>query len=151
ALLRVKLPSKGAVLAPEKALCDTCPLAEKKPERLAIKEIKRPHEIEHDPEQCFLTEGIICLGPATRSGCGERCILANMPCRGCMGPIGGVEDNGIKILSAIAAALGIEGEEDRDDDETRKLINQVVDPGGTFYRFSLPKSILHRKKMKTGG
>jgi F420-non-reducing hydrogenase small subunit len=111
AILEGKLPEKGAVLAPEKSLCDTCPRGEKKPEKLSIKEIKRPYEIIPDPEKCFLEEGIICLGPVTRSGCGERCINANMPCRGCFGPTKEVIDQGAKGLSAIASILGVEDEE----------------------------------------
>ncbi|MCK5224475.1 oxidoreductase, partial [Candidatus Calescamantes bacterium] len=88
AILKGELPPKGSVLAPEKSLCDSCRLNKTKPEKLTMKEIKRPHEIKIDPDLCFLAQGLICLGPATRSGCGERCINANMPCRGCFGPVG---------------------------------------------------------------
>ena len=142
-----ELPEKGAVLAPSKALCDTCPRNETKPEELSIKEIKRPWEIIMDPEKCFLEQGIICLGPATRSGCGERCIKANMPCRGCFGPVDGVADQGAKALSMIASILGLEGEEKLSEENAQKLVNQIVDPAGTFYRFSLPASLLRRRRM----
>ena len=148
AILKGELPEKGAVLAPEKSLCDTCPRAENKPEKISMKEIKRPHEIIADPEKCFLEQGIICLGPATRSGCGESCINANMPCRGCFGPTKEVADQGAKGLSAIASILGVEGEEKITDEDAKKLIDQIVDPAGTFYRFSLPSSLLKRKIMK---
>ena len=148
AILKGELPERGAVLAPDKALCDTCPRGEKKPEKLSIKEIKRPHEVELDPEKCFLEQGIICLGPATRSGCGERCIKANMPCRGCMGPIKGVKDQGAKGLSMIASILGLEGEEKMTEEDVKNLVAQIVDPAGTFYRFSLPASLLRRRKME---
>ncbi len=147
AILEGKLPEKGAVLAPEKSLCDTCPRGEKKPEKISMKEIKRPHEIMIDPEKCFLEQGIICLGPATRSGCGERCINANMPCRGCFGPTKEVIDQGAKGLSAIASILGVEDEEKMSEEDMQKLIDQIVDPAGTFYRFSLPSSLLRRKKL----
>ena len=147
AILEGKLPEKGAVLAPEKSLCDTCPRGEKKPEKISMKEIKRPHEIMIDPEKCFLEQGIICLGPATRSGCGERCINANMPCRGCFGPNKEVTDQGAKGLSAIASILGVEDEEKMSEEDMQKLIDQIVDPAGTFYRFSLPSSLLRRKKL----
>jgi len=147
AILEGKLPEKGAVLAPEKSLCDTCPRGEKKPEKLSIKEIKRPHEIKPDPEKCFLEEGIICLGPVTRSGCGERCINANMPCRGCFGPTKEVIDQGAKGLSAIVSILGVEDEEKMTDEDMQKLIDQIVDPAGLFYMYSLPSSLLKRKRM----
>ena len=147
AILEGKLPEKGAVLAPEKSLCDTCPRGEKKPEKLSIKEIKRPYEIIPDPEKCFLEEGIICLGPVTRSGCGERCINANMPCRGCFGPTKEVVDQGAKGLSAIASILGVDDEEKMTEEDTKKLIDQIVDPAGLFYMYSLPSSLLKRKRM----
>jgi len=148
AILTGELPEKGAVLAPNKALCDTCPRAVTKPEKLSITEIKRPYEVKLDPEKCFLEQGVICLGPATRSGCGETCIKANMPCRGCFGPVDGVVDYGAKALSMIASILGVEGEERISEEDTQKLINQIADPAGTFYRFSLPSSLLRRKRME---
>jgi len=148
AILKGELPEKGAVLAPDKALCDTCPRAESKPEKLSMAEIKRPWQIKLDPEKCFLEQGVICLGPATRSGCGETCIRANQPCRGCFGPVDGVVDQGAKALSMIASILGLEGEEKMTDEEVKKLINGIVDPAGTFYRFSLASSLLRRKRME---
>jgi len=145
-ILKRELPEKGTVLAPDKALCDTCPRNETKPEKLSIKDIKRPHEVIIDPEKCFLAQGIICLGPVTRSGCGERCINANMPCRGCMGPTSEVRDQGAKAVSFIASILGVEDEEKLSEEEVQKLIDKIVDPAGTFYRFSLPGSLLRRRR-----
>ena len=101
-----------------------------------------------DPEKCFLELGIICLGPVTRSGCGETCINANMPCRGCFGPTKEVVDQGAKGLLAIASILGIAGEEKITEEEVRKLVDGFVDPAGTFYRFSLPASLLRRRRME---
>ena len=147
-ILEGELPEKGAVLAPNKALCDTCPMAEERREGISIKEIKRPHEIKLSPWKCFLEQGIICLGPATRSGCGERCIRANMPCRGCMGPVKGTIDQGTKAFSMIASILGLEEEEGMTEEEVKKLIDGIVDPVGTFYRFSLPASLLARRRTK---
>jgi F420-non-reducing hydrogenase small subunit len=148
AILEGKLPEKGAVLAPNKALCDTCPRAETKPEKLSITQIKRPWQIKIDPEKCFLDQGLICLGPATRSGCGETCIRANMPCRGCFGPVDRVVDQGAKGLSMIASILGLEDEDRITEEEVQKLIDGIVDPAGTFYRFSLPASLLRRRRIQ---
>jgi F420-non-reducing hydrogenase small subunit len=144
AILEGKLPSKGAVLSPNKSLCDDCGRNDSKPEKLAIKAVKRPWEVEMDNEKCFLAQGIICMGPATRSGCEERCILGNMPCRGCFGPTDQVYDQGAKFLGAFASLLDSD-----DEEEIEKIVNTIVDPAGTFYRFSLPSSILRRKRMET--
>ena len=148
AILEGKLPEKGSVLAPDKSLCDTCPRAETKPEYILMKEIKRPYEIISDPEKCFLEQGIICHGPATRSGCGERCINANMPCRGCFGPTKDVLDQGGQMVSFISSILGIEDEENMTHEEVESLISQIDDPAGLFYMYSLPSSLLRRKNMK---
>jgi F420-non-reducing hydrogenase small subunit len=144
AILEGKLPPKGTVLSPNKPLCDDCDRNESKPDKLTIKEIKRPWEVRLDPEKCFLTQGVICMGPATRTGCGERCIEANMPCRGCFGPTDQVYDQGAKFLSALASIL-----DTNDEKEMDKIVQSIVDPAGTFYRFSLPKSILGRRRMET--
>jgi len=143
AILEGKLPPKGAVLSPNKSLCDDCERNKTKPEKLTVKEIKRPWEIILDPEKCFLAQGVICMGPATRTGCGERCIEANMPCRGCFGPTDQVFDQGAKFLSALGSII-----ETNDVTEIEKIVETIVDPAGTFYRFSLPSSILKRKKLE---
>jgi len=143
AILEGKLPPKGSVLSPNKSLCEDCDRNDSKPEKLAIKEIKRPWEIELDPETCFLAQGVICMGPATRTGCGERCITANMPCRGCFGPTDQVFDQGAKFLSGLASILDTD-----DEKEIEKIVDTIVDPAGSFYRFSLPHSILRRRRME---
>lgn len=140
AILSGNLPEKGTVLAPDKSLCDTCKRKVTKPERAVIKEIKRVHQVLLDPERCFLDQGIICLGPATRDGCGERCINANMPCRGCFGPTSRVEDQGAKFLSALSSIIDANEEE-----EIKKITDSIVDPAGIFYYYSLPSSMLRRR------
>jgi F420-non-reducing hydrogenase small subunit len=142
AVLEGKLPPKGSTLTPHKALCDTCVRNKTKPSRIAIKEIKRIHEVEAETNTCFLAQGILCLGPATRTGCGESCININLPCRGCFGPVEGVEDSGAKFASALAAIIDVESDED-----IRRVIDGIDDPVGYFYRFSVPTSILRKKRF----
>ncbi len=140
AILENKLPPKGTVLAPDVALCEECPRKVTKPEKLALKELKRPHQIQIDTEKCLLAQGLLCLGPATRSGCGAPCVSANMPCTGCLGPTSRVKDYGAKAMSAIASLM-----DSNDEKEIAALMEQIVDPVGTFYRYSLPASLLHRR------
>jgi F420-non-reducing hydrogenase small subunit len=143
ALLAGELPPKGSVLAPDRALCDECPRKDTKPEKLSITEFKRPHQILIDHELCLLAQGLLCMGPATRTSCGARCIQGNMPCTGCFGPTSRVKDFGGKALSAMASLL-----EAKDDAEILKAIESIPDPVGTFYRYSLPDSLLVRKRME---
>ncbi len=134
-----ELPPKGSVIgAYDKSQCDECP--RKKTENKVIAEFKRPFEIEDDGETCFLEQGVICMGAATRGGCGVRCIEGNAPCRGCYGPPADVPDPGAKMMSAVATMIDANEPED-----IEKIISQIADPAGTFYRFSLPGSIIRRK------
>jgi len=141
AALEGRLPERGSVFGDTKALCHTCPRQASKPERIRVKRFRRVHEIPLDPEKCFLPQGVICLGPATRGGCGSRCILANMPCRGCFGPLDKMEDHGAAMLSFIASMMDGENE-----DEIRRITDSIPDPGGLFYRYSAPSSILGLRK-----
>jgi F420-non-reducing hydrogenase small subunit len=136
-ILTGTLPPRGAVLAPEKALCDTCPRRGSKNPSLRLARLYRPHEVVADPEVCFLDQGIVCCGPATRSGCGERCIRGHMPCTGCFGPPPGVSDQGARLATAIASLFAGTGAE-----EAEALSRQVVDPVGTFHRYGVPASLL---------
>ncbi len=135
-----QLPPPVAVLAKEKSLCDECP---RKKEEKKITRIYRPHQLIPEPERCLLEQGLICLGPATRGGCGARCILANMPCRGCFGPTPEVTDQGANILSAVASIYEV-----RDEEEITRMTDEVVDPAGTFYRFGMSTSLLQSRREK---
>ncbi len=139
ALVSGKLPPKGSFIGcGTKALCDECPRTR---EEKKIKKIYRHYEIVPDMEKCLLEQGIICVGPATREGCGALCIKANMPCIGCYGPPPEVKDQGAKMLSALASIIDAE-----DEKEAKKILEDVVDPAGTFYYFGMANSILRRAK-----
>ena len=139
ALLEGKLPPKGSVLAPDIALCDECPRKETKPTDVSFTEFKRPHLAELDPDRCFLAQGLVCMGVATRGGCGALCTRGNMPCSGCFGPTSRVRDQGAKILSSLAANVASKDETDID-----RVLAGIPDPVGTFYRYGLARSLLRR-------
>jgi F420-non-reducing hydrogenase small subunit len=142
ALLSGQLPPKGTVLAPDVALCDECPRQKSKPEKLSLSAFKRPSEVVLNEEECLLAQGVLCLGPATRSGCDALCVKGNMPCTGCFGPTSRVKDQGAKLLSAIAATVS-----SNDAAEIDRILSAIPDPVGTFYRYSLPTSLLRRKRL----
>jgi len=134
AILSGNLPPKESSLLPNKSVCDECP-REKKDRK--ISEIKRIYEIEDDFKTCFWDQGVVCMGPATRAGCGAQCPKANIPCTGCNGPGPRVTDQGAAITNALASAL-----------TDPQVVKQIVDPVGTFYKYSLAASILRRKLVK---
>jgi len=135
----IGVPPKGSVVgALEKTNCDEC--TRKKTDNKLIKKFYRPWEITDDQETCFLEQGVICMGPATRAGCGVRCVKGNSPCRGCYGPPPNSPDPGAKMMSAIGTMIDANSPEEIDE-----IVKSIVDPAGLFYRFSLPGSILGRK------
>lgn len=140
AVLGAQLPEVGSVVGADvKTLCDECPLPK---EEKKIKRFYRPYEIVPEPEKCLLEQGLVCAGPATRAGCGARCIKVNMPCRGCYGPPPGIVDQGAKLLSALASVV-----DSQDEAEIQAILSQIKDPAGTFYRFSLPASRLEHARV----
>jgi len=142
-LLDGPLPEAGAVLAPDHAMCDECPRRDTRPQELKLDRFHRVHERAIDIDKCILAQGVPCLGPATRAGCGSRCIAGNMPCTGCFGPTSRMRDYGGKALCSIASV--IEGNEVAEID---RVFEGIVDPVGTFYRYSLPSSFLERKRLE---
>ena len=145
AIAENKLPPKGSIIGPLKSVCDECRF-EKAEKR--IEEIKRVYEVDKVEDKCLLEQGIICMGPATRGGCDARCLDAFMPCTGCGGPTPNSLDQGAKMISALASVLGIEGEENMSHEEVQKLIDEIVDPIGTFYKYGLPNALINRRVMK---
>ena len=141
AILGGNLPPKGTVVgaSPNKTVCDEC---RHNREEKRIKKFYRPHEIIPDHDACLFDQGIICSGPATRAGCGALCTKVDMPCRGCYGPAPNVIDQGAALLSAVASVVDADTEE-----EAARIVGEIVDPVGTFYRFGLPASLLHRRKL----
>lgn len=146
AIVKGELPPKGSVLAPLPAVCDECP---RKRENKKITTIHRVHEVVPDPERCLMEQGIICMGMATRSGCGAQCLKVNMPCTGCGGATPNQSDMGTGMITALASILNLDKEPGSyTEEEVVDLISQIKDPVGIFYMYSLPSSILQRKVMK---
>jgi len=105
------LEGKPFTLA-ERSVCDECPT---KREKKALAQLKRPLEqLKFTPGQplsevrCFMEQGYLCQGPATRSGCGgadkvPRCIRAYMTCRGCFGPIRAGANPMVDMMGALSS------------------------------------------------
>ena len=123
------LEGKPVVLS-ERSVCDDCPT---KREKKTVSNLKRPLdkiEIQEDQSyeemRCLMEQGYLCLGPATRTGCGgddkiPRCIRAFMPCRGCFGPIRAGANPMVDMMGAISS-IGLDPK-------------QIEDRMATFNRF----------------
>lgn len=140
-LVSTNPPKKGSVLAPIKSVCDEC---QRKREEKKISEIKRVLNFEPDTEKCLLDQGVVCMGPATRGGCDAQCIKANMPCSGCGGGCPEVVEQGASMISALSTVLGLNSEKNEEFKE-EKIKENILDPIGTFYKYSLAAAIINRR------
>jgi F420-non-reducing hydrogenase small subunit len=134
-----QLPPPGSVIgAGNSTVCDECA---RKRDVKTIKEFKRIQHVALDPEICILEQGVLCSGPATRSGCNAICPAAGSPCIGCYGPAEGVLDYGARLMSAVASVI-----DSNDPAEIDRILDGIPDPAGMFYRFNLAGSMLHASK-----
>jgi len=113
-----------------KSVCDECPT---KREKKAVGTLKRRYD---SPDckpgaplsemRCLMEQGFLCLGPATRGGCGgggvPRCIRAYMPCEGCFGPLSEKANPMVDMMGALSS-IGLDPK-------------QIPDRAATFNRFA---------------
>jgi F420-non-reducing hydrogenase small subunit len=139
-----RLPPHGSVLGAGKStVCDECKRS-KNDKRIG--KLHRTYEIIPDSDTCLLEQGLICIGIATRDGCGALCPQVNMPCIGCYGPPEGVRDQGARMIAALGSILN--GDECKGIDEkvlrakVNSIMGEMPDLAGTFYKFSLAGAIL---------
>ena len=141
-------PKKSVIGAGTSSVCEEC---DRKKSEKKIERFYRNYEIIPEKEKCLLEQGLICMGIATRDGCGALCPKVNMPCTGCYGPPEGVLDQGAKMVSALGSIIDIEGikgiKETDIAEKIDKIIESIPDPSGLFYKYSLPDSILKRRTM----
>ena len=70
-----------------------------------------------------------------------------MPCAGCYGPPEGVTDQGARMVAALGSILcaGVGLPEKQVVPAIDSAIGDLPDPAGSFYKFSLPGSLLGGK------
>lgn len=120
---------------PERSVCDDCPVKREEKSNVGLKRPLQDAEFtpgEYSKMRCLNEQGILCLGPVTKSGCGKpmnageetvpRCVRGYMPCRGCFGPIRKGANPLVDMMSALSS-IGLDGKlvEDR-----RALLNRYI-------------------------
>ena len=139
------LPPAGSTIgAGGQAVCQECPRqrdSEKK-----IQHFSRTWQVVPDAVRCLLDQGIVCMGIATRNGCGALCPRVNMPCTGCYGTPEGVLDQGAKMVAALGSILDVGLIKGLPEEEIPARVDAafdaIPDPAGTFYKYSLAVSLL---------
>ena len=120
-----------AFALPTKSVCDDCPVIREKKAVSTLKRNLQPPEFTVGRPlkemRCLMEQGILCLGPATRTGCGgsegtPRCIRAYQPCEGCFGPISEKANPMVDMMGALST-VGLDPK-------------NIADRAATFNRFS---------------
>lgn len=130
-----KLLAGEAFELPERSVCDDCPTKREEKTDVGLKRPLQDAQFtpgQYDQMRCLNEQGILCLGPVTRSGCGKpynegeenipRCIKGFMPCRGCFGPI----RKGANPLVDMVNALSSIGLDAKTVDDRRALLNRYI-------------------------
>jgi F420-non-reducing hydrogenase small subunit len=140
AIVEGRLPKSGSVIGAETTVCDEC---KRTREEKKVKKFYRTWQIVPDDEKCLLEQGLLCCGIATRAGCGALFPQVNSPCIGCYGANAGVQDQGARMMAAVASII-----DSNDPKEIDQIIREgIPDPVGSFYRFSLAASNLRRARV----
>lgn len=114
-----------------KSVCDECPTKrEKKAVSTLKRRLEKPDFTPGKPlseMRCLMEQGFLCVGPATRGGCGgsdgvPRCIRAYMPCEGCFGPLSEKANPMVDMMGALSS-IGLDPK-------------QIPDRAATFNRFA---------------
>jgi F420-non-reducing hydrogenase small subunit len=80
--LRAALGLEAPALT-EKTVCAECT---RRMEKRSLGQITKGAVTVADPEVCFLSQGVVCLGSVTLNRCKSPCMAAGAPCIGCAGP-----------------------------------------------------------------
>lgn len=120
---------------PERSVCDDCPTIREEKSDVGLKRPLQDAEFipgEYDKMRCFNEQGILCLGPVTKSGCGKvyngkgqevpRCVKGFMPCRGCFGPIREGANPMVDMITAVSS-IGLDAKLIND---RRALLNRYI-------------------------
>ncbi len=105
----IRIMDGKRVVLPECNVCASCELRVENMDLLAAPITSLtpdPSRMGPDgvPERCFLHDGVLCMGPVTRDGCGAKCMKRGIPCEGCMGPVSqDFTANAVNFMSNIPA------------------------------------------------
>ena len=136
-------PRKSTIGCGPLTVCDDC---DRTKEEKRIPAFRRTYEFYPDSTSCLLEQGLLCMGIATRSGCGAPCTKANMPCTGCFGAPDGISDQGAKMVAALGSVMDIGDTTGLSEEAIARRVDDflktIPDYAGLFYKYTLAASTL---------
>ena len=122
----------------EKTVCAECT---RKMEKRTGGQIKKGSVTVTDPDVCFLSQGVVCLGSVTLNRCKSPCMAAGAPCVGCAGPsLQVLTEPQLDVRNLLARRMsklcGV---------EASAVTSYVEAEAKTFYAFTIASPLVHQK------
>ncbi len=126
---------------PEFGSENVCFKCDRKMRKTETDRIRRVHEIDIDPELCFLSQGIMCMGSTTLDRCLAPCPRHGVPCSGCAGPSESVILEPQKdIRTEIATRMSMMTKIAKDD-----IVKDIEKQSKTHYAYAMASPIFRQK------
>jgi F420-non-reducing hydrogenase small subunit len=122
----------------EKTVCAECT---RKMEKRTGGQIKKGTVTVPDPDVCFLSQGVVCLGSVTLNRCKSPCMAAGAPCVGCAGPsLQVLTEPQLDVRNLLGRRMsklcGV---------EASAVTSYVEAEAKTFYAFTIASPLVHQK------
>lgn len=94
-----------------------------------------------DPDTCFLSQGVVCLGSVTLNRCQAPCPNIGVACTGCAGPsVEMIAEPHLDFRTMVARRMNLLTGIDKDE-----VISYFERDAKTFYAYALASPVLYRK------
>lgn len=121
-----------------KTVCSECGRRMKKSEGAKLRkgEVTAP-----DPDTCFLSQGVVCLGSVTLDRCKAQCPNRGIACAGCAGPsMDLVVEPHLDIRSMVARRMGM-----LTGIPESEISEYIQGDAKTFYSYALSSRVMYGK------
>ena len=126
---------------PEFGPHNVCHNCDRKMKHTETASLRRMHEGPVDAEQCFLSQGILCMGSATLDRCLAPCPRHGMACSGCAGPSEQVIlEPHLDIRTEIARRMSMMTKIPYED-----VVREVEQQAKTYYAYAMASPVFRQK------
>ena len=126
---------------PEFGAQNVCSKCDRKMTHTDVSSIRRMHEVDVDPDTCFLSQGILCMGSATLDRCLGPCPRHGATCTGCGGPSEHVVlEPHLDIRTEIARRMSMMTKIPYVD-----IVTEVEQQAKTYYAYAMASPVFRQK------
>ena len=126
---------------PEFGPHNVCYKCDRKMTHTEVTSLRRMHEGDVDPDTCFLSQGILCMGSASLDRCLAPCPRHGLPCSGCGGPSEQVVlEPHLDLRTEIARRMSMMTKIPKED-----VIREVEQQAKTYYAYAMASPVFRQK------